>query len=360
VGTFGDNSAVEWNWQYTAFDTIPAGFFTSDGFYKIGAWANWSVPFPENSYNSNTLGELYGNNATKKEPVTIDVNNMHLTRSGNVGFNNSEAKDLGTIEGIQFWNKFQWKDFLGGLALQGNFKMRCFMYDTSDNVVISDYTLPFNDLWHFVKLPFSQFKPYRARTPLSLGNVAANLFTKDLEILNVFQWKNIKLIGIQWQEVYDDQGRFSPEGSRAIFGIAAGTGNIRLAVDAFAYTKPLLAVTSTVADRPIEPTAMEFPDVSNSVQLDQIVNSQLEIEKFQHREFVITTTGKFDINFGDTFFLTDSNLVNDADTRTADSGGTANTIRLVAKRIVYRITKRAGTGAGTFLRTIIGIKRIIT
>jgi len=84
VGTYGDNSAVEWHWQYNFVSVLPSGIFTSDDFYKIGAWANWSVPFPENSYNGNTLGALYGNNATKKEPATIDINNMHLDRDGNV------------------------------------------------------------------------------------------------------------------------------------------------------------------------------------------------------------------------------------------------------------------------------------
>jgi len=358
--TFGDGSAVEFTWSYTALNAIPAGFFTTDGFYQIGAWANFSFPFPENSYFSNTIGELYGNNATKKEPVTLDSNNMHLSHSGNVGFNHTEAEDLGPINGIQFQMKFQWKDVTSALTLQGNFKMRCTMYDTNDNVVIQDFTIPFNDQWAQIHLPFSEFSPYRARIPLSLGNIAPNLFTRDLEILNTFQWKNIKLICFQWQEVYDDQGRYAPEGSRAIWGAAAGTATIKLAIDAFCFTKPLLAVTAPVTTRVIEPRSLQFPDISNSVQLSQIVNSQLEIEKFRHKEFIITTQGKNDISFGDTFFLTDSKIVVDDDTRTADSGGTANTIRLVAKRIIRKITKRQTSGAGSFLRTIIGIKRTIT
>ncbi len=57
-------------------------------------------------------------------------------------------------------------------------------------------------------------------------------------------------------------------------------------------------------------------------------------------------------------FLNDSIIIDDADTRTADSGGTSNTIRLVAKKIIYKISKR-NNGAGTFLRTILGIKRIV-
>ena len=359
-GTFGDNSAVEWTYAYTAFDTIPSGlnFFTTSGFYKIGAWANWSVPFPENSHNSNTLGQLYGNNTTKKEPATIDANNMHLTHSGNVGFNNSEAEELGAIDGLQFWVKLKWSDTVGNV-LQGDFKMRCTLYDTDDNVVTADFVIPFNNLWHQVKLPFSSFSPYRARIPLALGNIAPNIVTPDLEILNVFQWKNIKRVAVQWQDSYDDQGRYSPEGSRAITQAVPGNTTIKLAIDAFCFTKPLCAVTAPNTTRCIEPRSMNVPDISNSVQLSQIVNSQKDIEQFQHKEFTITTPGKIDINFGDTFFLNDSKLVNDADTRTADSGGNSNTIRLVAKRISYKITKNSN-GAGNFLRTILGIKRIIS
>jgi len=359
--TYGDGSAVEWRWTYTALDVLPAGIFTSDGYYKIGAWANWSVPFPENSYNSNTLGELYGSHATKHEPATIDVNNMHLTRSGLVGFNNAEAEDYGILDGIQFWIKFQWKDLTAALVLQGNFAMRCFMYDNQDNIVIQDFVIPFNDLWKQINLPFSGFEAYRARAPIEGALQGPILFTKDIEILNVFQWKNIKLIGVQWQDSYDSEGRFNPTLlSKPLTGVAAGTADVRLAIDGFCFTKPLLKVTSPDTTRPIEPPAMQFPDVSNSVQLQQIVDSQLELEQFQHKEYIITTGGKLDINFGDTFFLTDSKLINDADTRTADSGGTANTIRLVAKRILYKITKPTGTGGGNFTRTITGIKRFVT
>lgn len=356
-GTYGDTSAVEYTYSYNVLSSYnPATYYTTADYYNTGAWINYSLPFPENSYFSNTIGSQYGNNATKLEPVTLDANNMHLTRSGNVGFNNTEAEDYGTIDGLQFWMKFKWTDTIG-TTQQGDFKMRCTMYDVNDNVVIQDFVIPFNDIWAFIKLPFSKFDAYRARTPRDITNT---LYVKDLEILNVFQWKNIKLICWQWQEVYDDEGRFNPDLSKAWFGAFAGAATIKLAIDAFSFTKPLLAVTPVVTDRPLEPPAMELPDVTNATQLNQIVNAQLDIEKFQHKEFTITTSGKIDINFGDTFFLTDSKMVNDDDTRTADTGGTANTIRLVAKRIVYSITKKPGTGAQSFLRTITGIKRIIT
>jgi len=361
VGTYGDNSAVEWHWQYTALATLSAGLFTSDGYYQIGAWANFALPFPDNSHQGNTLGQFYGNNATKKEPATLDIDNMHLDRDGNVGFNSTNSKDHGALDGIQFWMKFKWTDLAPALAKQGDFKMRCFMYDTSDNVVIQDFVIPFNDLWAQINLPFSQFTNYRARVPKTNQNFLTTLFTNDLEILNVFQWRNIKMIGFQWQEVYDGQGRFFPTIlSRPLTGVAAGVADVRLAIDEFCFTKPLLGITPTVSTRVIEPPAMQFPEIFNSVQLNQIVNAQLELEQFQHKEWVTTTALRLDIDFGDTYFLVDSTLINDADTRTADSGGNANTIRLVQKRMLINITKPTSTGGGSATTTRTGIKRFVT
>ena len=360
--TYGDGSAVEVTYSYTVIDAISGGFFTSEGYYSIGAWINFSLPFPENSYPSGfSTADLYGTNSnTKREPATLDAHNMHLDREGNVGFNNTFSVDLGTIEGVQFWARHNWTD-INGQVLQGDFQYRCAIYDTSDNVVIMDFVIPFNNTWEFIKLPFTNFKPYKARVPWKgLLNTGTNLFLKDIEVLKSFRWHNIKLIVIQWQEVYDDQGRFKPWDSKAMTGAFAGSATVKLAIDSFSFFKPLLKITGTQSVRLNQPPAMQFPDIDNSVQLQQIVDSQLEIEQFQHREYMITTPGRIDIPYGDTFFLTDTKLVNDDDTRSADTGGSANTIRLVNKRTVYKITKPANEGAGQFTRTITGIKRIVT
>ena len=67
----------------------------------------------------------------------------------------------------------------------------------------------------------------------------------------------------------------------------------------------------------------------------------------------------FDIRFGDTLFLKNTELVNDADydeTSLGAGNGTAGTVRLVAKRIEYHLTKPSA-GAGGITRSIKGIKR---
>ena len=56
---------------------------------------------------------------------------------------------------------------------------------------------------------------------------------------------------------------------------------------------------------------MQFPNIEVYDQLKNAVKSQLEIEKFKHKEFVIDSSGDdvFDIDFGDSFFLLNDNLV---------------------------------------------------
>ena len=85
------------------------------------------------------------------------------------------------------------------------------------------------------------------------------------------------------------------------------------------------------------------------------------IDGFQHQEYSITTEGVCDPNlkFGYSFYLKDDKIVKRADKGESSAGandGTANTIKLVAKKIVYNLTGTTG-GQGGFTRTITGVKR---
>ena len=82
--------------------------------------------------------------------------------------------------------------------------------------------------------------------------------------------------------------------------------------------------------------------------------SQLEVEKFQHKEYSLETTGDdvFDINFGDSFLFENSDLVK---VDSPNSNEATNKIELTAKRIEYSITKPP-TGMGGLKRRIRGVK----
>ena len=173
---FGQTSAVTYEFRYSKGDNVVG--YNTPSFYRQFAGANFRVPFPFNSNNSNTTGSNYGNN-DDREPATFEAENMGLTSSGNSGFNNSEAEDLGPFDALTFSTKHEWryeKDGSGTLVLAGNYSYRCALYDIDDTVVTQDFVIPFNNLWTNVSLPISGFKTYKARSSWAFGNAAQNIF----------------------------------------------------------------------------------------------------------------------------------------------------------------------------------------
>lgn len=367
---FGTDSAVRYTWFFESTDY--AGFLdwlnvviNKPKYYRVGAWADFKFPFPHNSFQGDTVGQLYGNNSTKREPVTLDTTNMHFNHNGGIGFNNVDARDLGSLENLVTFQKFRYKagsnDADETLIANGNFQFRCTCYDTSDNVVTQDFTIAFNNQWTAVVLPLSQFQIYRARTPAKWAAVLKP-FLKDREILNVFEWKNLKKISFQWLKPYDEQGRYDPnffdpiKEFLLVDGAGFSSGRIDWSFDGFYFSKNDLAITPPDTDRSLQPRFFDEPLISNHIQLEQSNSAKLEITSFRHKEYQIGTEGSFDINFADSFFLENQFLVNESDKPDGGGGFVPNTIKLVAKKIVYTIDKQP-QGAGGFLRTITGVKR---
>ena len=235
------------------------------------------------------------------------------------------------------------------------------MIDTSDNVVYSDYEIEFSNHWQDVRLPISSFKVYRGRRPADGLERAFTLIPpKDLEIINIFEWRNVKFIGIEWLTAYDKFGRFNPtasilddENTTVTFETLTG-GDVDLYLDAFRFIKPLLVTSGQNTEINLEPVFIQRPDITLYDQLLNDAKSQLEIEKFQHREYNLETSGDdmFDIDFGDSFLFENSEIVK---VDSPNSNETANKIQLTAKRIEYSITKPP-TGIGGLKRRIKGVK----
>lgn len=372
-GTFGLTSGLQVTYIIPngSLEIILPGFNQQPEYYKYGVWLDITFPFPNNTFNSvTTLGELYGNNPTKKEPVTYDTNNMHLTHSGKVGFNNDEAEERGPNSAIEFQALFTvlaGEQGNGGQVAEGEFEFRCACYDTEDNVVIQDFIIPFNNLWAQVTLPLINFQIYRARTGLALKNTGTNIQLSALEITNVFRWENLKRMEIQWNESYDEQGRYDPIGKRPFnlssnltVGISQSTLgglNASLTIDAFRFAKPLLSVSSPVSDRALQPQPFEEPLIFNKRQLDQANQGKLEIEQFPVFRYKFTTNGLTTIQFGDSFFLENSLLINTAEKPDGVGGFVPNTVKLVATAVTQNITK-GPTGPGGILTTIDSARRI--
>jgi len=367
-GTFITNlsSAIQFK---TVNGTVGTSFPTDasdelDPFYLEAIGFNLRFPYPNNNFNgiSDGVGDIYGGGINSNlEPATLDIQNMNYTSGGLEGFNQgSESEDYGQINAVAFWLNYSITVQILGqpVELNDEHQFRAWFMDTKDNVVYQDFVVRFSNHWEDIRLPIGGFRVYKGRKPLYGFDVpiATIIPPKELEIIDIFEWRNIKIFGVQVQSVYDDQGRYNPaaaavdEAGNSVTWSALLASTRTLQLDGFRFIKPLLVTSGQDTTRNLEPDFMQFPNITIYDQLLNAAKSQLEIEKFKHKEFNIETSGDdvFDIPFGDGFILENDELVNDS-----DSGG--NTIKLVAKRIEYSITKPPG-GRGGLRRRIQGSK----
>ena len=368
-------SAITVTYDVTATIKEPA---SNELYYKVGAWLNFAFPFPYTIDNGigEKVGEIYGGGGATpvKEPATLDWQNMGFLSDGTVGFNQAKSEEYGPLSALGFKIKFSDK-VTAGVDVQSikgqDFPFACFVIDINDNVFRQDFKISFPNHWEEIELPQSGFTNYQGRTPNYFNRVGGNLPNivrpKEIEARNVMEWRNVRFVIIQYMDNYDEFGRYSPETNGEAPSLASWlTGTLlspsrvqKLSIDNFRFVKPLLARAAQIdgsdantPDRNMESEFLNKPEISTYDQLLSEVKSMQELEKFKHKEFALTTTGTstFDIKFADSFYYNNSKLVQDSD----DS--LTNTIKLVAKRIEYSITKPA-SGAGGLRRRIVGIKR---
>jgi len=388
-----DNSAIEFvynwfPWEMWQLDGVPlVGNLDNRKpawFYRAGAWASFRFPFPASTINniSEEVGDLYGggtNTDNPREPATLDVQNMHLTHNGKRGFNQGGApdvpdnfsEDFGQISGIAFMIKLfflrqlkknsKWERVTGEDG--SNFKMRCALVDSADTVVTQDFTIEMNNIWRSIILPVGGFEVYRGRTPRYNSDIEHDLYPpKGLDVQDIFLWRDVKLMTIFTLDSYDDNGRYHPGAAEKFIdesaldsaGVIANFGyinkEIRLTLDAIHFVKPLLVNSGKVTSEVIDPDFIQRPEIGNYEQLYSDAEAERQKKTFQHVEFDSTTTGRFDVGFGDYYNLEDSDIV------PSNLEDSSNTIKLVAKKIEYSITKPLN-GKGGFLRRIKGIRR---
>lgn len=340
-------------------------------YYGCGGWLNLRLPYPIRSIFgiSEDIGYLFGSQDISNfntEPATLDSENMNYLPDGTRGFNQVMSESYGNLSDLAFFMEilYQYTRPISGTlytSTEANFKVRCFLFDTNDNVVFQDFIIAFNNKWEEFHLPLSGFGIYRGRRPKILTDLFIPVKQQDAQ--NIFRWRNIKQICFQLQESYDSDGRFEPHLGRYVsnpnvtdtaeltpaFFLLPSDRHITLSIDAFRFTKPLLVGSGVVTVRDMEVDFLERPTIGNYYQLQGDVLA--ELEKSQHRKtiFEIHTPGEYTITHGDTFYYINPRLVN-----FTDSG--ANTVKLVAKKIEYSITKPKD-GAGGFLRKITGVRR---
>ena len=349
-------------------------FLTQRGAYTMGWWTTlFKAPSPKwgDSADRQT-GAIFGGDIDNKVSV-LDLNNFNYTHDGKTGWAADNAKEFGRITGIHFLLNF---DIVQGVnpgatsripGATGNQVFRCTIYDTEDNVWIQDFTYRFLGDTQQVILPISGFKIYRARNPIAstLSDSIKNIITPELKILEIFEKRRVKMITLQWQEGYDEAGRYSPWtisrflldlGAQLLFlsrirtiGVIDGFGFVKAPYAIAKKTKDPLAADPSVGDiewHHLMENIPEYPNVSNVEQLKKIAQAELDLAQFQKDNFVIRTTGKCDLKPGDVFWFQDEDMI----------GLPLARKKLLVKKINYTVnapdTITEGGTPGGFIRYI--------
>lgn len=354
------------------FNTAFTDRITDQASYQShGAWFNIRFPYPVSTFNGiiEGVGDIYGggvNSASENinEPATLDLSNMGHTPNGKLGYNQTDSDRLAKLVTFSFalGLKIEGRNPLDGslFTLDGTAQIRILMGDTNDNVWFFDFELTSTDgTMYPVDTQLSAYQVIRNNKPryFTLNNLVDLINPKEIDNQNIFEQRNIKWITIQHQNQYDDFGRFAPEGnlndlSNTSLSAALG-GKITLTIDDLHFKKALIVNTGVNTLKNLEPEMIHRQDIMLFDQAQEVALSELQKEQFRHKEFDIVTTGSniFDIRFGDSFFLKNERLVSDA-----DDG--PNTIKLVAKKIEYSISRPA-SGQGGLQRRIQGVKRFV-
>lgn len=381
--TFATNrkSAIEITYDFR-FATLDR-HISREAYQSHGAWINMQFPIPVTTHNgiSENVGDVYGGGTRSaatsiNEPATLDLSNLGYTPTGELGFNHADSDALMALSTFSFSLAVKAEIRSGTRRdpnrlkiFKGRANMRCLMGDTEDNVWKYDFIIPErNGTFYNFDLPLSGFEIYRGRRPryfdLNVADIIELQNPKELDVQNIFEQRNIKWIVIQNQDQYDEFGRFAPEGNHDITNTDLSdtfAGRLTILLDDVHFKKPILAFSGIDNERNLETSFLQREDVILTTQAEIIAHSAEQIEKFQHKEFDITTTGEklFNIRFGDSFYFKDERLVSDADMPDPNNPNRfiPHTIKLVAKRVEYSVTRPRAAGRGGLQRRIKGIKR---
>jgi len=333
-GNPGLNSAVNVTYDFSKSDLAH------------GWWINLAFPIPRDgtatAFTAVTAGEKYIN-------PTFDLNNMHLSSTGKRGLNQgSDAEGRGSLEygkinATRLYLKLEASTF-GLLIPGGDFKARIALFDTGDNVIVGDATITHNFNFSEIEIEITNYKIWRGRHGLPYTPL------QEIEILDVFETRNVVRIAISSLDSYDGDGRYVPINTYTKF-----VDGVTINLDAFHFVKPLTAMTqlqTVQVNKPeinFEREPLDKGQISNYKQLENDAKSVLELEQFKRVEYEINRPLRCNIKFGDEFTYINPNIVNDTDVAPASS------IDLICKKNIFIYSKKRGFSVKT-----IAIKRFKT
>jgi len=319
--------------------------------YSFFMGLNFAFPWPRNGnaipHGAVTIGE-------KIDLPTFDFFNMHLTHEAKREWFGPQVEDYYPIQGfVWFENILDQQALTNFVKLAGDYNFSLWLADRSDNKVTISYVHSVNNIVTPQDTPIGKAKIQR-----SVPGITTFVGAKEPEILDIFDWRNVVRGGIESSDVFDEQGRYKYAGiglltlspvSNRFFD----SGLLKISIDAFRMAKPIVAtnVRALKPDRNIEPKKLREEEIISYGQLRGFVESSELIFNFQRDEYPLKTQLRCDIAFGDPVYYEDNEILDE----TTDAK--LNTIKAVANKIVYSISKPAA-GPGGFLRTVELVTRL--
>jgi len=319
--------------------------------YSFYMGLNFAFPWPRNNnaipHGSVSIGE-------KIDLPTMDFFNMHLTHEAKREWFGPQVEDYYPIQGFAWFEKvFERQALTNFTKLAGDYNFDLWLVDRNDNKVTMSYVHSVNNIVTPQDTPIGKAKIQR-----SVPGIATFVGAKQPEILDIFDWRNVVRGGIENTDVFDEQGRYRYAGLGLTVALPfpsrfSDANLLKLSIDAFRMTKPLVAtnVRTIKPDRNIEPKKLREEEIISYAQLRGFVESSELIFNFQRDEYPLKTQLRCDIPFGDPVYYEDNEVIDET------TDGKPNTIKAVANKIIYSISKPAA-GPGGFLRTVELVTRL--
>lgn len=270
---------------------------------------------------------------------TFDFNNMFRDHFGVASWFGPQSEDFLPIQAFAWWLKMLLtrNSFLDILNLtEGDFALGIYMVDRRDNVrLIDDLVQQRKDdvLPQEGKLPG---KPYKGVPGVSVFFAAQEPDTTD-----AFDPREFLFGGIYTRDSFDGQGRYL--GVRSRFNTVT---EMEWNIDGYRMVKPLISTNADVLqDKPTRNVGAQLLKRNSIVSYAQIKNLTLGLDKifnFERKEFKEKTGGRCDIQFGDSVYFTDEEMIDE----TTDA--LPNTIKGVNTKNIISLSKgRNGPGGFT-------------
>jgi len=272
---------------------------------------------------------------------------MFLTHEGKTEWFGPQVEDYYPIQGLSFIQQFiATHSIFGTFDTEGDYSFGIWLADENMNQVIIEYNHSRNEAILPQEGPLSKVKPY-----VGVPGVSAFFSAQEPEIIDVFEPREWLMGGIYTKDSFDSQGRYT--GLRSRFN---GMSELELAIDAYRMSKPLVATNiddpNNKPDYAIESQKVKAPSIVSYAQLKNLVFGLSQLVNFPRRNFKVPTKLKCDVQWGDPVYYTSEEIISD----TTDS--LPNTIKGVADKIVYTLSKPKGRGPGAATRNVHLITRL--